>query len=212
MKHTALFVACLLIGLATAKASHAVSASVDFEDLTWGSVTGDSITLNDNGVDFTFTGEGLYVYQLNYDFVLEYGFDNYVYANGMQGPITVTFSQSVSSVSFLNPVNGTVITGVDENGFVAQANTIEFNAFDATDNLLAAGASSAETIAFAATGIQRIVLAAPESGSFVFGQISVELEDFTFPVVGVPVPAAFPLMLAGVGVFAIVGWRRRRAG
>ena len=111
---------------------------------------------------------------------------------------------------FLDPVNGAVITGFDGNGFVADVDTIQFEAFDAADNLLTSGTSSAETIAFSAIGIRHIVLAAPETG-FVFGPITIETA-FQSTVMSVPTPAALPLMLAGVGVFGFVGRRRRHTG
>lgn len=178
-----------------------MSAYLDFEDLAYGAIPGESITLESQGVNFTISGEGLAVHQLNFDYYLTYRLFNTLRADGFQGPITVEFDQAVSSVSFLNPVNGLVSPEVDE---------IHYDAFDIGDNLLKSGVSSAETISFSAAGIRRIVLAAPETG-FVFGPLMVDLlTPPVFDVIGVPAPAALPLMLAGTSVFGFIGWRRRR--
>lgn len=176
-------VVLIAMGLTT---SVALATDFNFEDVPAGPIFGDTLVLNSQGVNVTFSALGLQVR----DFGPSFGNAGHVLSSEFDaGPITALFSNAVQSVSFENVINGRYGSEVD---------FVDAWAYDVNDNLVdSVSGSAADFITLSGAGIVRVVWQEANSG-----------EGFVVDNVAFMVPAPGSLALLGLGGLVA---RRRRA-
>lgn len=170
---------------AASVAGAGIDFDFDFEDQSPGLASGETLTLNSQGVDATFTAPEL---QIRF---LSGSFDTQVLSSRADaGPIEVSFSTPVQEVSFENVINGRFSSEVD---FIAGT------AFDIDDNIIDSFALTDESFpTLSGAGIARVVWEGAGDGTgFVIDNVS-----FVIPSPGAASLLAFGLVAAS---------RRRRA-
>jgi hypothetical protein len=170
-------------------AAASTSASVlTFEDLSVGSIAGDSVTLSVDGVSVTFSGPGLQIRDLS-----SFGVGNALSTTFDAGPVTVTFEGGylADSVAFGNPLH---VGGSEVDSPIGTAH-------DGGGAVIATVQSGAALHYIAGPGIASVVYMEGSPGEgFVMG-------DFQFNISPVPEPGAAAMLAAGLAVLA---WCRRR--
>ena len=187
-----------IFAVASAGASLGLSLTLDFTGESLGPLAGDTYSKTQGGLTFTFNGPGLHFRGLGGGFDSTYGLDRWLSTTGDAGPIEMLISGGViNSITYLNPINGTVTSEVD---------IIDTVAYDALNNVLDSASTSAEYHTLFGPDIARMTFVENFSGQgFVLGKFVV---DYT---AAVPLPAGLPLLLAGLGGLALMRRRPKAA-
>lgn len=178
----------IMVSVVAFAGSVAAAGVVDFnfESTPAGPVAGETLVLNSQGVNVTFTATGLSVR----DFGASFGNAGHVLSSEFDsGPITVEFDQAVLSVSFENVINGR---------YDAEVDSVDGWAYDAGNNLVDSFSGDVSDFpTLSGAGIVRVVWQESVSG----GGFVVDNVFFTIPAPGA-------LALLGLGGLTAV--RRRR--
>ena len=175
----------------------AATTTLNFNGETIGAIAGDTFMTSQDGLDFTFTGPGLRFRTLPTAFETAYSLDTWLSTTSDAGPITMLIEGAViNSVTFLNPINGSV---------TAETDIIDAEAFDSSSTLLDSVSSSDEYITLTGPDIASIVFVENSPGQgFVLGEFIID-----YDMNAVPLPAGGFLLIGGLG--ALAAMRRRKS-
>lgn len=174
----------------------AVAAPItfDFEALPIGPLAGDTLSLSEAGLTANFAGNGLHIRGIGGSFDAVYG-ARYLSTLSDAQAITVTFGggATVSSVSIVNPLNGSITPETD---------IFTVSIFDEFDTLLDSVVTTAEIITLAAAGIARVEFGQSDGGYVI---AAITFDGFNG---GVDVPEPAMLGLLGLGLLGVGAARR----
>ncbi|MCB1365343.1 MAG: VPLPA-CTERM sorting domain-containing protein [Rhodobacteraceae bacterium] len=188
-----------VLAIASAGSALAATMTLDFTGETVGALAGDTFSKSQGALTFTFNGPGLRIRTLPSAFETAYSLDRWLSTTADAGPIEMLISGGViNSVRYLNPINGSVTSEID---------VIDAVAYDALSTVLDSASNSNEYNTLFGPDIARMTFVEGSGGSgFVLGQFVV---DYT--AAAIPLPAGFPLLLAGLGGLAVLRRRKKPA-
>ena len=188
-----------VIGSACALIASASASLLNFDDQglsgpsTFGAASPVTVVEVVDGVQITIEGGTILTNTTNLPANQTSIYGTASFFTGGQNPITITFDQAIENF-FLEVLNGAT-TDVE---YTVMDNLGSSRTFTLAPNL----DSGATTIGIATVGTQITIMAMEDNGFFDFFVDNIAWNQDLPPELTVPVPAAAPLMLAGLGVIA----------
>ena len=176
-------------------ADSARAHTIDFDDLALGGFPGDTLVVDVDGVNVTFSGDGLATWSL--DQVVFPGSGVQLVAGGFYGPITVEIEPGYSfdSISIINHLSSDFPRGTEPNITLpphSEVDVITGRAFDQDGLLVDSFTSDMRLASLTGTGIVILTFEAPETAFL--------LDDLSFVIV--PEPNAALLIALGLAILA----------